>query len=73
MTNDDLLLIGSLDQPLPVDKTEILQKVERIILEAVEEHNQWKALNVCRELVQVQKMSGLGLAKALFMVRKHWK
>lgn len=72
MKDDELILIGALDQPLPADSTEMLEKVEKLILNAVEEHNVWKALNVCKELIQVQKISGLGLAKSLFLVRKHW-
>lgn len=72
MNDDELMLVGPLDQPLPAESNEILRKVEALILEAAEEHNQWKALNVCKELVQVQKLSGLGLARALFLVRKNW-
>jgi len=35
MRDDDLMLIGSLDQPLPTDNDEILNKVEQIIQEAI--------------------------------------
>ncbi len=69
---DELLVFSGLDQPIPADSTEILQRVEEIIRRSVEERNAYTALDACKTLVQVSKISGLALAKALYLIEKNW-
>ncbi len=69
---DELLVLTGLDQPIPADIKEILQRVEEIIRKSVEEHNAYTALDACKTLVQVSKVSGVALAKALYLIEKNW-
>jgi len=69
---DELIIDTSLDQPIPTDNEEILQRIEEIIRKSVEEHNAYTALDACKILVQVSKVSGVALAKALYLIEKNW-
>jgi len=69
---NDLLLLGNLDQPLRVDSSEILQRIEDRINESVAEKSSIIALNVCRELCGIGQVTGLALAKALYLTGEHW-
>jgi hypothetical protein len=69
---DELLVLTGLDQPIPADSKEILQRVEEIIRKSVEERNAYTALDACKTLVQVSKVSGVALAKALYLIEKNW-
>src|SRR5574343_502470 len=69
---DELIIDTSLDQPIPTDNEEILQRIEEIIRKSVEEHNAYTALDACKTLVQVSKVSGVALAKALYLIEKNW-
>jgi hypothetical protein len=73
MSSDEFLIITSLDQPLDIDDKEILQKAENVIQEAIEQQNAYIALNVCRELVGVGKLSGMALAKILYSIKDSWE
>jgi NDP-sugar pyrophosphorylase family protein len=70
--NDELLVITPFDQSIDSDDLSILERVDKILGEAVKQKNAFIALNACRSLVQVAKTSGLGLAKILYMTYFHW-
>lgn len=69
---DDIALIGSLDQPIATDNGWVLERIDAIIQESVQKHDAIIALNVCKQLVEISKTSGLALAKALYLVKKNW-
>jgi hypothetical protein len=71
--NDELMIISNLDQDLPVDSNELEKKIEAVILQAIEEKDVYKALNVCRTMVEIQKLSGIGLAKAIYLIKTNWE
>lgn len=72
MTNtDELLIVTSFDQSIGTDLS-ILDRIDKILDEAVKQKNAYIALNACKELVQVSKISGLGLAKMLYYVYNKW-
>ena len=70
---DELFLTDGLDQPMKAENDWVLNKIEEVIKRSVEEKNAFVALNACRELVQVAKVSGLGLAKGLFLIKANWE
>lgn len=72
MTNDDLLLIGNLDQPLSVDSDWVMDKIDEILKRSIKEKNVYLALNICKELVAVGQVAGLALSKALYYIQKNW-
>jgi hypothetical protein len=72
MLNSELIIISGLDQNLPVDSLELEQRVEEIITQAIEEKDAWKALNVCKTMIEIQQLSGIGLAKALYLIKNNW-
>lgn len=71
-TNDEILLLSSLDQPIPTDDDWVLDRIDEIIQKSIEQHNAFIALNVIKQLYGIGKTSGLGLAKALYLTNKHW-
>jgi hypothetical protein len=73
MSNDDLLLIGGLDQSLPVDNDTVLQRVEEIVEQSIIEKDALIALDACSKLKKAAKLAGLGLAKAFYLIKKNWK
>jgi hypothetical protein len=70
--DQELILSGSLDQSILADDKQILNRIEEIILESVEKKNAYIALNACRSLIQISKISGTGLAKAIYLLNKNW-
>ena len=70
--NDDIMLVGSLDQPIVTDNGWILERIDVIIQESVQKHDAIIALNVCKQLVEISKTSGLALAKALYLIKINW-
>ena len=68
---DDLVLVTSFDQSIDTDLS-ILDRIDKILAEAVEKKDAYIALNACKELVQVSKISGLGLAKMLYSIFTKW-
>jgi hypothetical protein len=69
---DELLVFTGLDQSIPSDNDWALKRIEEILSESVEEHDAYLALDACKFLVQVSKVSGLALAKALYFIKKNW-
>jgi hypothetical protein len=69
---DELIIDTSLDQPIPADNEWILQKAETIINEAIEKKDAEIALSACEQLIKISKLSGIGLAKLLYLIKKNW-
>jgi len=67
-------IITSLDQSLDTDgsEEEILERVEKLINKAIEEKDVIKALDIPKQIIMVQKVAGLGLAKAIYMIKNNW-
>lgn len=70
--NDDLLVIGGLDQPVPYDHEWLMNEVEKKVQQSIEEKDINIAIGLCKSLVGVGRASGLALAKALYMINKNW-
>ena len=70
--SEELMLMGSLDQPTKVDTSSIFQQIDEKIQESVNKRSSIIALNVCRELVGIGQVTGLALAKALYLVWQNW-
>jgi hypothetical protein len=68
-------IISPLDQSLDIDgsEEEILTRVEELINKAIEERDVISALNVPRQIIMVQKVAGLGLAKSIYMIKQNWE
>lgn len=71
--NDELIIDTSLDQPIPADNEWILQKAENIINEAIEKKDAEIALSACEQLIKISKLSGIGLAKLLYLLKANWE
>lgn len=71
--DDDVLLLTGLDQSINTDNDWALRRIEEIIEKSVAEHNAYMALDACKSLVQISKISGLALAKALYLVAQNWE
>ena len=72
MSDDTLLLFDGLDQSIATDHDWALKRVEEIIQQSVVSRDAYVALNACKSLIQVSKISGLSLAKALYLVKSNW-
>jgi hypothetical protein len=72
MKDDELILLGGLDQPIPTDNDWALKRIDAIIQESIEKKNAYIALNACKELVGVMKIGGLSLAKGLYLIQENW-
>ena len=73
MTQDELMLVTSFDQSLDTEDLSILDRIDKILAEAVKQKDAYIALNACKTLVQVSKTSGLGLAKILYYIYTDWE
>lgn len=69
---DELQIVTGRDQALPVNSVPILEQVEVAIKESIESGNVYIALNLCRDLIQATKLSGIALAKTLYLLRANW-
>lgn len=69
---DELLLVTSFDQSIDTEDLSILDRIDKILAKAVAEKDAYIALNACKSLVTVSKISGLGLAKILYNVFTLW-
>jgi hypothetical protein len=72
-SNLDIILNGSLDQPVPLDwGNGVLDRIDQIIQQAITEKNGWLAVNALVELRKVAMSSGIGLAKFIHDVVTNW-
>lgn len=73
MADDELLIISPLDQSLDVeDDDHVLDKIEKMIMDSIENNDYLKAIHICTQLIQVTKLSGLALAKSLYLIKSNW-
>jgi hypothetical protein len=72
MRDDELILSGSLDQPLNGDPSEFLQLVDDKINQAIAERDLAKVVQVCKQLILAQQFTGLALAKVFYKLKQHW-
>ena len=73
MPNDELLIISPLDQSIDVaDDEHVLEKIEQMIMDSITEGDYLKAIHICTQLIQVTKLSGLALAKSLYLIKSNW-
>jgi len=72
---EELEIITSLDQSLDTDgsEDEILNRIENLIIQAINNKDVIAALNVPKQIIMVQKVAGLGLAKSIYMIKKNWE
>ena len=68
----NLCLLLHLIQSIDNEDLSILERIDKILDKAVAEKNAYIALDACKSLVQVTKISGLGLAKILYLTFSHW-
>jgi len=69
---DDLMIVSSLDQNLPMELRDFLEEVNEKIQESIRQKNPYIALNVCKRFKLAAQLSGLGLARALYAIKKNW-
>lgn len=73
MTDSELLIINPLDQSIEVEDDEhVLERIEQMIIESIESRDYHKAIHICVQLIQVTKLSGLALAKSLYLIKSNW-
>lgn len=70
--NLDLIISSGMDQNTPLNTDWIMKQIHDIIQESVKQKNADIALAVFRELHELQKVSGLALAKGLYELYRHW-
>ena len=70
---DDMVLVTPFDQSIDTNDLSILDRIDKILQEAVVKKDAYIALNVCRSLYQAAKISGLALAKILYFIYANWK
>lgn len=68
----ELEITTSLDQAIRVEHQDILDEVEHGITEAVQSKDVDLAFHFCQRMIGEMKRSGIGLAKALWMINKNW-
>lgn len=71
--DDELgLMMSGLDQSLPIESDDVLKWIEDIVQQSVREHNAQIALRALRNVVKLNKLSGITLAKGLYMLKESW-
>jgi hypothetical protein len=68
----DLLEVNGLDQSLSVDTKPMLEKIDEIVQVSIEHKDVYIALDFGVNLIQVAQISGIGLAKLFYLIRKNW-
>jgi hypothetical protein len=71
--SDEIILINSLDQSLPIDDNWILDKVDEIVEESLQRGDVYYALNACRNVRQMAQLSGIALAKFFYLIKENWE
>lgn len=73
MTDDDLLIIGSLDQPIQTNDDWLMNQIDEIMKQSIAQQNVYIALNAGKTMYAIGKAVGKGLAKLLYEVQKNWE
>src|SRR3990170_2047576 len=72
MKQDELMVIGSLDQPIQTSDDWLINQIDEVVKRSIEEHNAYIALNAGKLLYAVSKTVGKGLARLLYEMKKNW-
>jgi len=72
--NDGIMIIDGLDQSLPYDNQSgwLFDKVDEILQESVDKRDVNIAFSACKQMIDISKLSGLGLAKFLYGIKQNW-
>lgn len=70
--NNDLLLIGDLDQAIDTDNGWMETRIDNIIKKSIAEKNAYVALDAAKTLVGIAKISSYAIAKLLYYTKKNW-
>lgn len=70
--SDEIMLVTPFDQSIDNDDLSMLDRIDKILEDALKSKNAYIALDACKSLVQVAKISGLGLSKILYFIYYHW-
>ena len=73
MTNDDLLVIGNLDQPIQTNDDWLMNQIDKVMKQSLEQKDVYIALNAGKTMYAIGKAVGKGLAKLLYEVQKNWE
>lgn len=68
----DLDITAPLDQQLPVDFDDILEMIDELFVVSVDTKNVDLVYDFCSHRVKQLKLSGISLAKALWMLHENW-
>jgi len=75
MSKDDelSLVLGSLDQSILIRSQDTLYAIEKIVENSIENGDAFIALNACKSLIKLSKISGITLAKGLYLIKENWE
>lgn len=68
----EIELVSGHDQPIQFDPTPVLDGIEAAINRSIEEKDIDIAIQTGLSIYKTARMAGLGLAKLLWMINKHW-
>jgi len=67
------LILSNLDSPIPLkETTSIFERIDKIMDKAIVEHNGWIAIEECRKLYEIARLSSISLAKFLYEIMVNW-
>jgi len=72
MVNDELMILGNLDQSLPVNTEDIFAYVDKLFEESIEKKNPHIVIDACSRLIAISQLSGLALAKMFYLLHNNW-
>lgn len=72
MSGDELVIVSGLDQSLISENSGVLDWVDGLIEQSLLDHSPEPALKGLKRLIKISKTTGLGLAKGLYLLQKHW-
>lgn len=71
--HEDNFLITAFDQPIVADNEWVMKKVDEKLLESLKKKDVFIALEMCKQLVAIEQVTGLALSKALYFLEKNWE
>lgn len=66
-------IVGSYDQPLSVDAESFLSRLDEYIEQSIKEKSPDKLFNIALQLRKASQLSGIGLAKVIWYLKRSWK
>ncbi len=70
--NDELELLSSLDQSVPVNIDGILEYLDNLSEASLEKKNPHILIDECAKLIAITQLSGLALAKLFYFLKTNW-